>query len=81
MLRSGPPTDPRWEAAHDAERFPRTARKAYYVGLEDHKRMDALVATGFATAIIYHSHPDAGAYFFRSSVGRGWRDSTRTAGS
>jgi proteasome lid subunit RPN8/RPN11 len=47
----------------DPERFPRTARKAYYVGLEDHKRMDALVATGFATAIIYHSHPDAGAYF------------------
>jgi proteasome lid subunit RPN8/RPN11 len=47
----------------DPERFPRTARKAYYVGLEDHRRMDALVAAGFAAAIIYHSHPDAGAYF------------------
>jgi proteasome lid subunit RPN8/RPN11 len=47
----------------DPERFPRTARKAYYVGLDDHKRMDALVAVGFATSIIYHSHPDAGAYF------------------
>jgi [CysO sulfur-carrier protein]-S-L-cysteine hydrolase len=47
----------------DPDRFPRTARKAYYVGLEDHKRMDALVAVGFATSIIYHSHPDAGAYF------------------
>jgi proteasome lid subunit RPN8/RPN11 len=47
----------------DPERFPRTARKAYYVGLEDHKRMDTLVAAGFATSIIYHSHPDAGAYF------------------
>jgi proteasome lid subunit RPN8/RPN11 len=47
----------------DPERFPRTGRKAYYVGLEDHRRMDALVAAGFATAVIYHSHPDAGAYF------------------
>jgi adenylyltransferase/sulfurtransferase len=47
----------------DPERFPRTARKAYYVGLEDHKRMDALVTVGFATTLIYHSHPDAGAYF------------------
>jgi proteasome lid subunit RPN8/RPN11 len=47
----------------DPERFPRTARKAYYVGLEDHKRMDALVTVGFATLLIYHSHPDASAYF------------------
>jgi adenylyltransferase/sulfurtransferase len=47
----------------DPERFPRTARKAYYVGLEDHRRMDALVAEGFSASIIYHSHPDAGAYF------------------
>ena len=47
----------------DPKRFPRTAQKAYYVGLDDHKRIEELSGLGFATAVIYHSHPDAGAYF------------------
>jgi proteasome lid subunit RPN8/RPN11 len=47
----------------DPKRFPRTAQRAYYVGLDDHRRMDALVTVGFAVSIIYHSHPDAAAYF------------------
>ena len=52
----------------DPERFPRTARKAYYVGLEDHRRMDALVVAGFATPVIYHSHPDCDAYFSETDL-------------
>jgi len=47
----------------DPKRFPRTAQRAYYVGLDDHRRMDALATVGFAASIIYHSHPDADAYF------------------
>jgi adenylyltransferase/sulfurtransferase len=47
----------------DPQRYPRTARMAYYVGFDDHMRMDALAAQGFALAVIYHSHPDAAAYF------------------
>lgn len=47
----------------DPKRFPRTAQRAYYVGLDDHMHMDALVTVGFAVSIIYHSHPDVAAYF------------------
>jgi adenylyltransferase/sulfurtransferase len=47
----------------DPGRFPRTGANAYYVGKEDHDRMDALARTGYELAVIYHSHPDVGAYF------------------
>ncbi|MGH7354941.1 MAG: Mov34/MPN/PAD-1 family protein [Candidatus Rokuibacteriota bacterium] len=47
----------------DPKRFPRTGANAYYVGKEDHDRMDALARGGFDLAVIYHSHPDVGAYF------------------
>jgi sulfur-carrier protein adenylyltransferase/sulfurtransferase len=47
----------------DPQRFARTAANAYYVGKEDHDRMDALARRGFDLAVIYHSHPDVGAYF------------------
>ena len=47
----------------DPKRFPRTAANAYYVGKEDHDRMEQLARGGFDLAVIYHSHPDVGAYF------------------
>ena len=47
----------------DPKRFPRTGANAYYVGKEDHDRMDELARGGFDLAVIYHSHPDVGAYF------------------
>ncbi len=47
----------------DPKRFPRTGANAYYVGKADHDRMDQLARGGFDVAVIYHSHPDVGAYF------------------
>ncbi len=47
----------------DPKRFPRTGANAYYVGKEDHDRMEALARGGFDLTVIYHSHPDVGAYF------------------
>ena len=58
----------------DPERFPRTARNAYYLGGKDLRFL--LESTGSArpVKIIYHSHPDVGAYFSaedtRAALGR-----------
>jgi proteasome lid subunit RPN8/RPN11 len=49
--------------AIDPERHPRTAQRAYNVGHADQIRMYDLLAEGFHLAVIYHSHPDAAAYF------------------
>lgn len=49
--------------AHDPERYPRTARTAYTIGPRDQFRMIDLENVGYAVAVIYHSHVDAGAYF------------------
>jgi len=49
--------------ARDPQRFPRDARTAYYIDPKDLLRIGALERDGFAVAVIYHSHVDAGAYF------------------
>jgi glutamate-1-semialdehyde 2,1-aminomutase len=49
--------------ARDPMTFPRTARNAYYMDPLDALRLNRLVDEGFAFAVIYHSHPNAGAYF------------------
>ena len=45
------------------EQYPRDARSAYHVHITDHNRMGALFAQGFELDVIYHSHPNVGAYF------------------
>jgi adenylyltransferase/sulfurtransferase len=47
----------------DPERYPRDARTAYYIDPADLLRIGRLEGDGFAVAVIYHSHVDAGAYF------------------
>ena len=49
--------------AGDPERNPRTARTAYHIDPQDLLRIGRLEGEGFAVAVIYHSHIDAGAYF------------------
>ena len=47
----------------DPVRYPRDARTAYYIDPKDLLRIGDLERHGFAVAVIYHSHVDAGAYF------------------
>jgi len=47
----------------DPQRYPRDARTAYYIDPKDLLRIGDLEREGFAVAVIYHSHVDAGAYF------------------
>jgi glutamate-1-semialdehyde 2,1-aminomutase len=49
--------------ARDPITFPRTARNAYYMDPLDALRLNRLVDEGFEFGVIYHSHPNAGAYF------------------
>ena len=49
--------------ARDPITFPRTARNAYYMDPIDALRLNRLVDEGFEFSVIYHSHPNAGAYF------------------
>lgn len=49
--------------AKDPVRYPRDARTAYYIDPRDLLRIGDLERQGFAVAVIYHSHVDAGAYF------------------
>ena len=49
--------------ARDPITFPRTARNAYYMDPLDALRLNRLVDEGFEFSVIYHSHPNAGAYF------------------
>jgi [CysO sulfur-carrier protein]-S-L-cysteine hydrolase len=49
--------------ALDPERFPRTAREAYYLGGKDLRFLVESVSSARPVKIIYHSHPDVGAYF------------------
>jgi [CysO sulfur-carrier protein]-S-L-cysteine hydrolase len=49
--------------ARDPGRYPRDARTAYYIDPKDLLRIGDLEREGFAVAVIYHSHIDAGAYF------------------
>jgi proteasome lid subunit RPN8/RPN11 len=49
--------------ARDPERFPRTARTAYYIAPQDLLELGRREAKGWELHVIYHSHVDAGAYF------------------
>lgn len=49
--------------AKDPVQHPRDARTAYYIDPQDLLRLGRLEGEGFAVAVIYHSHIDAGAYF------------------
>jgi proteasome lid subunit RPN8/RPN11 len=49
--------------AGDPVRHPRDARTAYYIDPADLLRLGRLEGEGFAIAVIYHSHVEAGAYF------------------
>ena len=58
----------------DPERFPRTAREAYYLGGKDLRFLLESTGSERPVKIIYHSHPDVGAYFSaedtRAALGR-----------
>jgi len=58
----------------DPERFPRTARIAYYLGGKDLRFLMQSIETPRPVKIIYHSHIDVGSYFsaedIRAALGR-----------
>ncbi|MEE9149759.1 MAG: Mov34/MPN/PAD-1 family protein [Candidatus Tectomicrobia bacterium] len=60
--------------ALDPEHFPRTARQAYNLGGKDLRFLLESVESPRPVKIIYHSHPDVGAYFSaedtRAALGR-----------
>jgi proteasome lid subunit RPN8/RPN11 len=60
--------------ALDPQRFPRTARAAYYLGGKDLRFLLESLSSQRSVKIIYHSHPDVGAYFSaedtRAALGR-----------
>jgi proteasome lid subunit RPN8/RPN11 len=60
--------------ALDPQRFPRTARTAYYLGGKDLRVLLESLSSQRPVKIIYHSHPDVGAYFSaedtRAALGR-----------
>jgi [CysO sulfur-carrier protein]-S-L-cysteine hydrolase len=49
--------------AKDPEQHPRDARTAYFIDPKDLLAIGRREAQGYAVAVIYHSHIDAGAYF------------------
>lgn len=49
--------------AKDPDRFPRTARTAYYIAHEHLLEIGRRETEGFEVHVIYHSHVDTGAYF------------------
>lgn len=49
--------------ALDPEQFSRTAREAYFLGGKDLRFMAESIGSERPVKIIYHSHPDVGAYF------------------
>lgn len=54
--------------AEDPVKFSRTARTAYYMEPQDIFAWTRLEDAGFRVAVIYHSHPDAAAYFSPTDV-------------
>lgn len=58
----------------DPGRFPRTARDAYYLGGKDLRFLMESLHSPHPVKVIYHSHPDVGAYFSaedtRAALGR-----------
>ena len=72
LIRSGTQEERRLLACHniqdelhakDPQRFPRTARTAYYIAHGDLLEIGRREGEGFEVRVIYHSHVDAGAYF------------------
>jgi len=49
--------------AKDPARHPRDSRTAYFIDPKDLLAIGRREAQGYAVAVIYHSHVDAGAYF------------------
>jgi len=49
--------------AKDPEKYPRTARTAYYIDHKDLLHVGRREAQGYDVAVIYHSHIDVDAYF------------------
>lgn len=48
----------------DPERFPRTARQGYYLDPLAYMKLEkALAADGHRVKVLFHTHPDVGAYF------------------
>jgi proteasome lid subunit RPN8/RPN11 len=47
----------------DGQKYPRDARKAYTFSTEDVLRLNRSFGTADPAVVIYHSHPDTGAYF------------------
>lgn len=47
----------------DPDTYPRTAREAYFLGSKDLLWLFKSIGTPRPVKIIYHSHPDVGAYF------------------
>src|ERR671936_912455 len=56
--------------ARDPVTFPRTSLNAYYMDPLDALKLNRMVDEGFAFAVIYHSHPNAGAYFSETDRGQ-----------
>ena len=55
--------------AQDPERFPRSARTAYYPDSADLRAaLDRAESPGYALTAFYHSHPDHDAYFSEEDV-------------
>src|SRR5262249_25050664 len=54
--------------ALDPERFPRTARIAYYLGGRDLRFLMQSIETPRPVKIIYHSHIDVGSYFSAEDI-------------
>lgn len=47
----------------DPHRYPRDARRGYTMSIDDVRFLERSLATPTPAAVIYHSHPDVGAYF------------------
>jgi glutamate-1-semialdehyde 2,1-aminomutase len=56
--------------ARDPVTFPRTAANAYYMDPADVLRISRLLDEGWRLEVIYHSHPNAGAYFSETDRGQ-----------
>ncbi len=52
----------------DPAAFPRTAKNAFYMDPRDVLSFTRREAEGFRVAVIYHSHPNAGAYFSPTDI-------------
>lgn len=52
-------------ASEQPDRYSRTAENGYTLSLEDTVKLDASFGSYNPVVVLYHSHPDVGAYFSR----------------